>query len=261
MNIAIIGGGNLGTALALGLKTQFPEWVITLTRRNTEKIEHLRSKGITISDANTEAIAPADMVILAVKPHQILGILDEIRGTVKKKPLVSVVTGVSLSEIEARLEPGAVVFRVMPNTAVARGASMTCIAAGKAGNEAAMKQVETVFKAVGDTVVIDEKMMDAATVLGACGIAFALRYIRAAMQGGIQIGFDAPTSLKIVTQTVKGAAALLSDNLSHPEGEIDKVTTPKGCTIAGLNEMEQKGFSAALIRGILTSFEEIDQLK
>jgi pyrroline-5-carboxylate reductase len=110
---------------------------------------------------------------------------------------------------------------------------------------------------LGKVVVIDEKLMDAATVLGACGIAYALRYIRANIQGGIEIGFDAATASLIAAQTVKGAAELLIKTGRHPEQEIDKVTTPKGCTIAGLNEMEHQGFSSSLIKGISASFEKI----
>jgi pyrroline-5-carboxylate reductase len=111
---------------------------------------------------------------------------------------------------------------------------------------------------MGKTTFIQEELMDAATVLGACGIAYVMRFIRAMVQGGIEIGFDAKTASSIVTQTVKGAAELLIERGSHPESEIDKVTTPKGCTIAGLNEMEHHGFSSALIKGIRTSFERID---
>ncbi len=99
--------------------------------------------------------------------------------------------------------------------------------------------------------------MEAATILGACGIAYALRFIRAMTQGGIQIGFSADVASLIASQTVKGAAELLLVGDTHPEAEIDKVTTPKGCTIVGLNEMEHAGFSSALIKGIVTSFEKI----
>ena len=113
------------------------------------------------------------------------------------------------------------------------------------------------FNQLGKVVAIDEKLMDAATVLGACGIAYALRFIRANIQGGIEIGFDSATATLIAAQTVKGAAELLIQNGSHPEAEIDKVTTPKGCTIAGLNEMEHQGFSSSLIKGISASYDKI----
>jgi pyrroline-5-carboxylate reductase len=114
-----------------------------------------------------------------------------------------------------------------------------------------------VFAKFNKVVTIEEKLMDAATVLGACGIAYALRFIRANIQGGIEIGFDSATAALIAAQTVKGAAELLIQTGRHPEQEIDKVTTPKGCTITGLNEMEHRGFSSSLIKGIAASFDKI----
>ena len=115
------------------------------------------------------------------------------------------------------------------------------------------------FNCIGKTIVIDEQLMESATILGACGIAYVLRFMRAMIQGGIQVGFDSKTATTIVSQTIKGAAELIIQNGSHPEEEIDKVTTPKGCTIVGLNEMEHSGFSSALIKGIVTSFEKIER--
>lgn len=120
-----------------------------------------------------------------------------------------------------------------------------------------MDDVKAIFEQLGKVVVIEEKLMDAATVLAACGTAYAMRYIRANIQGGIEIGFDAATASLIAAQTVKGAAQLLLQQNTHPEQEIDKVTTPKGCTIAGLNEMEHQGFSSSLIKGIVASYDKI----
>jgi pyrroline-5-carboxylate reductase len=148
------------------------------------------------------------------------------------------------------------IMRAMPNTAIAIRQSMTCLSFADATPQQ-VQQVTDLFDRLGRTVVIDEKLMDASTVLGACGTAFAMRYIRANIQGGIEIGFDAKTASLIAAQTVLGAAQLLLETGSHPEKEIDKVTTPKGCTIAGLNEMEHQGFSSSLIRGIVTSYEKI----
>ena len=173
-----------------------------------------------------------------------------------KHILVSVVTGVTIKEIEETIKKKLAVCRAMPNTAIAIQESMTCLSF----NEVAGTQVNSVkelFSVLGKVTVIDEKLMDAATVLGACGTAFAMRYIRANIQGGIEIGFDAVTANLIAAQTVKGAAELLLQKGTHPEQEIDKVTTPKGCTIAGLNEMEHQGFSSSLIKGIATSFNKI----
>ena len=144
----------------------------------------------------------------------------------------------------------------MPNTAIAIQESMTCLSFTNAA-AAQINFVKKLFSTLGKVSVIDEKLMDAATVLGACGTAYAMRYIRANIQGGIEIGFDAATANIIAAQTVKGAAELLLQKGTHPEQEIDKVTTPKGCTIAGLNEMEHRGFSSSLIKGIAVSFNKI----
>jgi len=135
---------------------------------------------------------------------------------------------------------------------------MTCLAHDGA-TASQINYVQQLFDVLGKTVMIDEKLMDAATVLGACGTAYAMRYIRANIQGGIEIGFDAATASLIAAQTVKGAADLLLQKNTHPEYEIDKVTTPKGCTIAGLNEMEHQGFSSSLIRGVVASYKKIIQ--
>ena len=122
-----------------------------------------------------------------------------------------------------------------------------------------IESVKQLFDIIGTTMIIDEDLMESATILGACGIAYVLRFIRAMIQGGIQIGFDAATASAIVNQTVKGAAELLIERHQHPEFEIDKVTTPKGCTIVGLNEMEHNGFSSSLIKGIVASYDKIEK--
>ena len=150
------------------------------------------------------------------------------------------------------------IFRAMPNTAIAIQQSMTCICSNNASDES-IEYTSNLFNQLGKTVFIEEKLMDAATVLAACGTAYAMRFIRANIQGGIEIGFSAQIASLIAAQTVKGAAELLLQRNTHPEQEIDKVTTPKGCTIAGLNEMEHQGFSSSLIRGIVTSYKKITE--
>jgi pyrroline-5-carboxylate reductase len=258
--IAIIGGGNLGTAIAEGLiQSGFVQAKhILVTKRNTKTLHALEKKGVLISDKNEEAVRHADLVILAVKPFQVKDILGTLKGEFREEGqvLVSVVTGVSIEEIAACLGKTIPIVRAMPNTAIAIQESMTCIAAQYTSEEQ-LKYVHELFDQLGKAVRIDEKLMNAATVLGACGTAFAMRYIRANIQGGIEIGFDAATANLIAAQTVKGAAELLLKNGTHPEYEIDKVTTPKGCTIAGLNEMEHQGFSSSLIKGLVASYEKI----
>jgi len=258
--IAIIGGGNLGTAIAEGLINSgfvLPEHLI-VTKRNIETLKALEEKGVLISNDNVKAVNYADWVILAIKPFQLKEVLTQMQPALhaKKHAIVSVVTGVWIKDIQEIVGADFPIFRAMPNTAIAIQESMTCICSANA-NDTQVDFVNDAFNQLGKTVFIEEKLMDAATVLGACGTAYAMRYIRANIQGGIEIGFSAKVASLISAQTVKGAAELLLQRHTHPEQEIDKVTTPKGCTIAGLNEMEHQGFSSSLIKGIITSYKKI----
>jgi pyrroline-5-carboxylate reductase len=258
--IAIIGGGNLGVSIAEGLiKSGFclPEHLI-ITKRHIQTLREMEERGVLVTQDNNEAVRYADLVLLAVKPFQIKDVLmqlkDELHST--RHVLVSVVTGTTIEEIQSCVGDHMPVVRAMPNTAIAIQESMTCICHQHLSDNQ-LDYVQDLFSQLGRVVLLDEKLMDASTVLGACGIAFALRYIRASIQGGIEIGFDAKTAALIAAQTVKGAAELLIQKGAHPEQEIDKVTTPKGCTIAGLNEMEHRGFSSSLIMGIKASYDRI----
>lgn len=259
MKISIIGGGNLGIAIAEGLLNNnfCKPGEITVTRRKIDLLHHLHEKGVRVTTDNAKAVKQGDVIILAVKPFQVAEVLAGFKKELTSgKLLISVVTGISLDDMEEMLKKKLPLFRAMPNTAIAIGESMTCICSryADANNE---KYVANLFERLGKVVYISEKLMDAATILGACGTAYAMRYIRASIQGGIEIGFDAATASLIAAQTVKGAAQLLLERGAHPEQEIDKVTTPRGCTIAGLNEMEHRGFSSSLIRGIVTSYNKI----
>lgn len=257
--IAIIGGGNLGTAIAEGLlKSKFSKASeLIVTKRNIATLKHLKEKGVEITSVNTDAVKKSEVIILAVKPFQVSDVLNEIKKEFNQdKILISVVTGVLIKEMDDVLKKNLPVFRAMPNTAIAIQQSMTCICSNNAKKDQ-IEYVNDLFSKLGKIVTIDEKLMEAATILAACGTAYAMRYIRANIQGGIEIGFDAATASLIAAQTVKGSAELLLQKGSHPEQEIDKVTTPKGCTIAGLNEMEHQGFSSSLIRGVVASYQKI----
>jgi len=256
--IAIIGGGNLGQAIASGLLTEdFKPSNLTITRHKTELLSPYKDQGVVISSSNIDAVKTSQIIIIAVKPYIIESVLKEISSYISSEHLIiSVVSDFSIEAINNLLQTSPIVFRAMPNTAASVNESITCIASHNASEEDT-KRVTSIFNALGETISINEHLMDAATVLGACGIAYVLRFIRGMIQGGIEIGFDAKTATKIATQTVKGASELLLQKGNHPEAEIDKVTTPKGCTIAGLNEMEHQGFSSALIKGIKTSYDNI----
>ena len=253
--IAILGSGNIGLALAKGLVKAgiYKPQQIILPRRNTAALADLAAEGYIVSDDNAKAVNQAHIVVLAVLPQQLNKLLDEVKASIKSEHLlISVISGVSCADVRKYLNMDVEVVRAMPNTAIAIGESMTCIGSAHASNSN-IAIVKELFDTVGVSVIINEELMTSATALCACGVAFFLRSIRAASQGGTEIGFHAHDALKMAAQTAKGAADLLLQLSSHPEHEIDKVTSPKGCTIAGLNEMEHNGFSSAMIKGIKMS--------
>ena len=256
MNVHIIGGGNLGASIAIGIAKFTKGNQVTVTRRNTANILHLEQLGVTVSKDNQHNIQNADIIILTIKPYQVDTVLAEILPAITNKTIASAVSGLSIENLQSKIGTNHQAVRIMPNIAAQFGASATCIAFQESNKEAAQNVVR-LFEGLGTAPIIDEKLMDAATVLAASGTAFALRYIRASMQAGIEIGFDWQTALAISAQTVKGAAEMLLEEKTHPEQLIDRVTTPQGCTIAGLNEMEMHGFSSSLIRGIKTSLKQI----
>jgi len=254
--IAVLGGGNLGRALASGWvgAGRFKAADIRITRRQGDKLQDLSEKGFSTGSDNLAAIRDADLVVLSVQPQQLDALLGEIAGSLdeRRHRLISVVTGVSIAQIRRRIGARVPLVLAMPNTAVAICESMTCLAAGEESS-AALAEATELFDLVGETLVIQEEMMAPATALCACGVAFFLRCIRAASQGGIEIGFHPEDALLLASQTARGAASLSLREGSHPEGEIDRVTTPRGCTIVGLNEMEHRGLSSALIKGLIVS--------
>ena len=256
-NITIIGCGNLGQAILKGLIKSANNLNLVATKREPDAIKHFEKEGVRILGDNIKAIENADLILLALKPYNVLEVLKDLAPHVDatKQVFVSLATGVMISTLRETVQSDIPIYRAMPNTAADVGASMTCIASNDSSHD---ELIEECFNTIGSTIRIDEKLMDAATVLGACGVAFVLRFMRGMVQGGVQIGFDSKTASTIVNQTVKGAAELIISGGQHPEFEIDKVTTPKGCTISGLNEMEHNGFSSALIKGIVSSFDAID---
>lgn len=262
--IAIIGGGNLGLAIAEGLlgSAQVAPNQLIISRRRIELIESWAERGVTITQDNKRAASQAQIVVLAVQPAQVAGVLEDLKALWENHEpiLVSVVTGVPLQELAAYGCEKLSIVRAAPNTAVAIGQSATCISYYNCSADV-VRKMETFWGLLGQGFAIPEELMSAATVIEACGVAYALRYIRAISQGGIEIGFDAELAGKIAAQTVKGAAELLIQTGHHPEEEIDRVTTPKGCTIAGLNEMEHEGFSSSIIKGVLKSYQRIAHLK
>ena len=254
--IAILGTGNIGRAIATGLVDArvFDHGEMILTRRNVARLDDLGGAGFRVQTDNIDAVRRSNCILAAVEPQQLDGLLDEIAPAIdpERHLLISVVSGESIQAITRRVGKSLPVVRAMPNTAIALGQSMTCLATHSTRKEI-LDQAVAIFDAVGETMVIDEEQMVPATALCACGVAFFLRAVRAASQGGIEIGFHPEEALKMAAQTALGAASLVLQKEHHPEREIDAVTTPRGCTISGLNEMEHQGFSSAMIKGITLS--------
>lgn len=260
MKIAIIGAGNLGLAIAEGILHTNGATAMVLTKRHPESIVKYEAYGnVTVTSDNREAVKLSDILILAVQPRQLAPILEDIKSFLHEKHvLISTITGVSIKEIEAIVGEDQYIIRSMPNTAISVGKSMTCLCSNEKGKQR-MELAQAIFNRMGTSMEISESHMQAATVICASGIAFWMRLIRATTQGAIQLGFHADEAQKLAIHTCDGAASLLIASGNHPEEEIDKVTTPMGCTIEGLNEMEHQGLSSSLIKGMVTSFQKINE--
>lgn len=258
MKIAILGAGVMGGSVASGLiKFGSARYEITVSNPSSAPLEQLAAEGVTTTHDNREACRGAEMVIVAVKPWVIEKVLNEIKDTLdyERQSVVAIVAGVKGQQLLQWLEKDGVLPQVliaMPNTAMSVAESMTFLVPLTAG-DSVMAEAKQLFDYLGKSMIIDEAHLPAATALASCGIAYALRYVRAAVEGGVELGFKAALSQDIVAQTIKGATALLEQPAAHAEQEIDKVTTPGGITIRGLNEMEHSGFTSAVIRGLKVS--------
>ncbi|MBR5735883.1 MAG: pyrroline-5-carboxylate reductase [Bacteroidales bacterium] len=254
MKITVIGAGNMGGALVRGIVKSGAVRAADVTvsdvcEANLARIKEFNPEIVRCSD-NVKAVRGADCVIVAVKPWIAEKVVREI-ATYVSVPVISIAAGVSVDTLKEWFGGNApALFRVIPNTAAEYGESMTFVHASGATAEE-KKAVLDLLGSVGSVMEIEEKQFASATTLSSCGIAYAMKYIRASMQGGITIGFSPKVSEDIVLQTVKGAVKLLQESGNHPESEIDKVTTPGGITIKGINAMEANGFTKAVIEGIL----------
>lgn len=254
--IAVVGGGNIGMAFAEGVRLAGLAQGRVIIVRKSNKFSKDERKKFSCKTSSQEAVACADIVVVAVRPKQLEALLDEVKSSLRPDQLlISVVSGKKIAWIEERVGPMAVV-RAMPNTAIRIRESMTALAF----NEKALayqSEVKEIFNAVGQTLVVPEEKFPQATVLFASAIALDMKYNRAKMQAAIQHGFHEGEALLIASQVSKGAAMLLLASGSHPEIEIDKVTTPDGCTIVVIIVADRAGFSSsihqALGEGIIKS--------
>jgi len=258
--MAILGGGNLGAAIARGLvssEARLPA-NITITRRSGAPLEVFGEEGFRTSTDNVSAIGDAAIILITVRPKQMDAVLDQLAENLdpNRHVLISTVSDVRIEDIQQHVGSSIPIIRAMPNIGVAVGMSMTCLSCHASTPSNAKELASELFSHLGLVEYIEEDQLTPATALCACGIAFFLRAIRAASQGGVQVGFHADEAIRLAAQTAKGAAELILSSGEHPESLIDTVTTPLGITIAGLNEMEHHGFGSALIRGIVVSAEK-----
>ncbi len=260
MKISVIGGGNMGGAIARGLVASgFPAADIAISSPRQSTLDAIAAScpGIISSTDNRTAIKGADYIILAVKPWVLPSVLDEIAPAVafRTQTLVSLAAGITLEDIGEmlhRYSSDRTLFRVIPNTAMSVGASMTFVCHDNADKHQ-VNDVVSLFNRLGETAIIEERLIGAATALCSCGIAYVMRYIRAATEGAVELGLYPDKAKEYILATMKGAVKLLESTGNNPETEIDKVTTPGGITIKGLNAMERVGFTSAVIEGLKAS--------
>lgn len=264
MRIAIIGAGNMGGAVARGLAAtaEATGHQIVVSNPSQTKLDALHTEYpvINITNSNVQAIAGADLVILAVKPWRVQEVIEELKPHLdySTQAVASMAGGVGAAQINGWLaqegQPLPPLYLIIPNTAIAVRQSTTFIASVNATPQLDA-QVQQLFSVLGLVVPVEERLIPAGTALASCGIAYAMRYIRAAAEGGVELGFYPAQAQQIVMQTLAGAVDLLRHTGGHPEQEIDRVTTPGGLTIKGLNAMERSGFTAAVIDGLKASMK------
>lgn len=240
----------MGTAVAEGLLAAgFPAGRLTVANPHTAKLSRLADAGVAVTADNSAAASGADCVIIAVKPWILPDVARELVEQLAGKEVSVIVAGIGGERIAEMLSSASALSIAMPNTAVALRQSMTFLVTLRGTCEVASE----VFAATGSVMDIEERLLPGATALASCGIAYGMRYVRAASEGGVELGFRAAEAQQIIVQTLKGVAAILGVEGSHPEAEIDKVTTPGGLTIRGLNAMERNGFTTAVIEGLKAS--------
>lgn len=256
MRIAIIGAGNMGGSIARGLArgTIIPASDIIVSNPSQGKLDELQKEfpALHVTNDNQEAVTGADMIIFSVKPWLMKPVVKELKLK-SKQILVSVAAGIPFEELAHYVaDKEMTMFRLIPNTAISELESMTLIASRNASKEQESLLLD-IFNQMGLAMLIPEEKFAAATSMTSCGIAYVLKYIQAAMQAGIELGICPKDGMRMVAQSVKGAAELILNNDTHPSVEVDKVCTPGGITIKGINELEHEGFTSAVIKAIKKS--------
>lgn len=254
MKLTVIGAGNMGGALIHGWAKSGKVDSITIADKNEQLLADFKSKypQLTTTTDNVAAAKGADIIILVVKPWLMPTVVGEIKPVLdlNQQIVVSDAANFTTDKLAEALGTDGNLFYVIPNIAAEFGASMSFIAKGKSTTDTALTQVKGLYDIVGDTLVVAENLVGPGMMMASCGIAYVMRYIRAQMEGGCEMGFYPAQAKQIALQTMQGAVSLLKETGWHPEEAIDKVTTPGGVTIKGLNELDHAGFTSAVIRSL-----------
>lgn len=254
MKITMIGAGAMGGATVEGLlKAGHEGKDICVSDPSAAVLSKFAALGVTTTTDNSKAVSEADVVMVCVKPWLVEQVLTGIKDALQpdRQTLVVIAAGVKSEHIKGWLgNQCPPLFLCIPNIAIAQLQSMTFLVPCVATESQQTELVKALFEEMGQVIITDEQHLAAGTTLASCGIAYAMRYIRAASEGGVELGFKADDAKNIVMQTMKGAVELLQASGMHPEQAIDLVATPGGVTIKGLNEMEHAGFTSAVIRGL-----------
>ncbi len=255
--VGIIGTGNMGGAVARGLAERTSDYDLMVSDMSTAKLDELHEaypSKITVTTDNLEVASKADILITAVKPWLVKPVYEQIRAMANARIVVSIAAGVTLDQVaEYYGREDAAIFRAMPNTAIAYGKSVTLLAHNAKAQPEDITLITRMFQYLGDAPVIEERLMNAGMALCSCGIAYVMRYVRAATDGAVELGLYPDQAKDLMLATLEGAIAVLRATGANPEAEIDRVTTPGGTTIRGLNAMEREGFTNAVIAGLLAS--------
>ncbi len=254
MKVAVIGAGNMGGALVRGWAKSGKLECISVADKCAETLADLKKEHPTLATTtdNAEAVRGADIVVVAVKPWLMPAVLREIKDTIDydRQIIVSDAANFTTDKVAEALGHEGQYLYVIPNIAAEFQASMSFVAAGEKTSDESLLAVKSLYDLVGDTLVVAEGLVASGMMMASCGIAYVMRYIRAQMEGGCEMGFYPAQAKQIALQTMQGAVSLLRETGWHPEAAIDKVTTPGGVTIKGLNELDHAGFNSAVIRSL-----------
>lgn len=262
--LAVLGAGKLGSILLRGfLKAGlFTAKRVSATVHHEEKARTLAKElRVPVSTDNRAAVRGANIVLLSVKPQVIREVLEDIREDLSEDALlISVAASVPTTYIEQHVSGKRAVVRAMPNTPCAIGCGMTGICRGSNAKPAHLEMARAMFDTVGRTVVVDEKNMDGVTGLSASGPAFIYIILESLAEAGVKVGLPRDVATLLAAQTMKGAASVVLETGDHPALLKDAVTTPAGCTIDGILELEDGKVRVTLIKAVVKATQRASEL-